>query len=61
MTAYELAELVVGKTIEAADFGGKYGSITFTDGTRLELEAEESGRDGYEGESISYVLKPAGG
>ncbi len=58
---YEAAAAVVGKTIKSADFGGgKYSSITFTDGSRLEFEAQPEGRDGWGyhlSESMEVTLK----
>lgn len=60
MKSYEIAEALVGKTIKSADLGGKYGSIEFTDGSRLDLEAQDSGPDewGYHAsESIFYSFK----
>ena len=60
---HEAAAAVVGKTIKEAYFAeGKYCSITFIDGSRLEFEAMPEGRDGWGyhvSESILTTFEPS--
>ncbi len=41
MSTQDNEEKLKGRTVESACLGGKYATIVFTDGSRLDLEAVE--------------------
>lgn len=56
MKSYEIAEVIAGKTIKSASLGGTYSTIYFTDGTKLEMEAQDSGPDEWGHHESAHTL-----